>query len=136
MPLNVRKAESHGGKVFLYVLILLSQVVFAEPQAYVWTKGHPGTLQKKFFRGKPVRMLDSVEEKRLFAEDGYLMPRERAALFHRLNLEPALVGMDDMDKDMLVMDARALSLAKMQKIYPRIPADKLVRLRKELGAKK
>jgi hypothetical protein len=107
----------------------------AQVQGYVWTKGNPASIKEKFFKGPGYRMLSREEEKEQMDEEGYLPPRKRAALFSKLKLEEALKGMDELDKDMLVMSARFLSSERLKARYPKLSKDQLSGLRRELAGK-
>lgn len=72
------------------------------------------------------------EERRLLLEQGYIMPRERDALFRKLNLDTKLKKFDEMDKDMLVMDAKAYTLPELIKQYPMLNTTVLKRLKTEV----
>ena len=122
-------------------LFLVSMLFFVAPfataqvQGYVSTKGNPAAIKQKFFKGPAYRMLSREEENQQMDEDGYLPPRKRAALFSKLKLEEALTGMDELDKDMLVMSARFLNLERLKARYPKLSKDQLNGLRRELAGK-
>ena len=122
--------------IFLITLAMMIPAAMAQSTGYVWTKGVPQVIKQKHFKGKNYRMLDVNEENRQFAEDGYVPPRERAALFHKLKLEDATAAMDDMDKDMLVMGAKFMKVEKLEKIYPHLTHDQLTKLSREVASKK
>ena len=64
------------------------------------------------------RFRDAQDEKSELHADGLLTPRERDEVFRRLKLDAKLTALDDLDKDILVVDSRALTLAELRRYYP------------------
>ncbi len=108
-------------------------MAFADSRPTVWTKEPAGKVRKQFPANK-FRVMDASVEKAKFAKVGYLGPRARAAVFHKLNLDRSLASMDDVDKDMLVMDAYALKMDALRKYYPHLSVSQLSALQREVRA--
>src|SRR5438128_1112912 len=98
---------------FLLFFICLAH---ADPHATVWSR-EPDAV-RKFFPPEQYLMLDSAAEAKELEDQGYVQPRERAALFHKLQIEEALENLDDLDKDILVMGARFEPLETLKKHFP------------------
>lgn len=66
-----------------------------------------------------------------------LMPRERDSLFARAGISSELTGWDQLDKNMLIARASYKSISELEKLYPKIPPQKLktlIQLAKEANA--
>jgi hypothetical protein len=103
----------------------------AELRPVIWTKGFYGSLKARF-PSSQFDYLDPETRRKDLLEQGYLQPSERDALFRKLNLETKLQQMDELDKDMLVMGAKAYSVPELVKQYPMLSGKQLRRLKTEV----
>ncbi len=55
---------------------------------------------------------------------------KRVEVLEKAGLKREIAPMDELDKDMLFLRARHQSLARLQQMYPQIPAHKLLALQK------
>jgi hypothetical protein len=116
--------------MIFFVFLLLSAHADDGPQAVVWARD-PDAI-RKFFPPDKYKMLDAEAEAKDLEESGYLTPRKRDALFHKLNLEERVSELDEMDKDILVMDARFEDVAAMKKHHPQFTSLELQKLHDEV----
>ena len=112
------------------LFLLFASLAHADPQATVWAR-NPSAV-RKFFPADKYRMMDAEAEAKELDESGYLKPHVRAALFHKLNLEESVQGLDDMDKDMLVMGARFETLESLKKHFRMLNEAQLKSLQHEV----
>jgi hypothetical protein len=97
----------------------------------IWTKGFYGPLKARF-PASQFNYLDHETMRKELLVQGYLMPHERDALFRKLNLDTKLKKMDEMDKDMLVMGAKAYTVPELVKQYTMLTGAQLRRLKTEV----
>ena len=112
------------------LMVAAAPVVRAEQRATVWSR-HPDAI-RKFFPVDKYRMLDAQDEKLEMDSTGYMLPRQRDALFHKLQLEEAVKNLDEMDKDMLVMGARFEEFPQLRKSYPALSEAQIKKLMQEV----
>jgi hypothetical protein len=110
--------------------MLAAQIAQADPRATVWSR-HPDAI-RPFFPAETYRMLDAQDEKLEMDSTGYMLPQKRDALFHKLQLEQAVQGLDEMDKDMLVMGARFEEYPQLRKNYPTLSEQQIKNLMREV----
>ena len=118
------------------LLIFFVQFAGADPPAPridVWAR-NPEAV-RKIYPASQYRIMDRAEQETEWAEYGNLPPLRREALFHKLNLEDSLKGLDDVDKDILVMSARKEDPVKLRKYFPMLSEAQLKSLQAELKAK-
>jgi len=113
--------------------IFLFFVIFAHAQqtATVWSR-HPSAV-RQFFPPKHYRVLDSKTEAKEMEESGYVMPLRRDAIFQKLKFPTG--GMDEFDKDLLIMSANQETLKQLVKQYPQFSRAQLAELQKEVRRK-
>lgn len=114
----------------LMFLVFFAGIVHADQLATVWSR-HPSAVQKYFPKQK-YKMLDAHAEEKDLEESGYIPSAKRDAIFQKLHLEEKVRRMDEMNKDILVMDARFDTLDKMEKRYPHFTTVELQSLRDEV----
>lgn len=102
----------------------------------VWTNGYYDGDIKRVFPADQYRYADRARFDQESRAWGYLMPSQRDAILKKLKLEAKLKTYDQLDKDMLVMDARFYSLKDLRKFHPKLPARDLAALKEAVkGAK-
>lgn len=115
---------------FFSIHVHATDVDGAKP--FIWTRGNYDYLKTRL-PANTFRFEDpQAARRRRFDEDGYLPPLERDALFRKLNLETKLQSMDELDKDMLVMGAKAYTVPELAKQYPMLSLRQLRRLKSEV----
>lgn len=125
----------------LGVLILFAQLQLhadskrapASLRPLVWTGGQFDHIRSKL-PAKGYRFRDDQDEARELHADGLLTPGERDKVFHRLNLEAKLKAMDDLDKDILLIDSQFLTPEQLRRQYPTLTAKDLSALKSAIEA--
>ena len=97
----------------------------------IWTSGHYNSL-KGVFSPKEYDFMDRETKARELHEQGFLRPTERDSIFRKLKLESKLTQLDDLDKDLLVANARYYSVAELRKQYPMLTFQQLRQLKAEV----
>jgi hypothetical protein len=118
--------------IAIVLSILAARALHADqqPQAFIWSR-HPDAI-RGILPEKKVLVLDAQTEEKQMREDGYLPPRERDALFHKLAIETQIAALDEMDKDMLVMTAKFEGAKSVRKHYPMLSEAQAKQLVKEV----
>jgi len=125
-------------RIFYVCLFLACLHAAAEelPGATVWTSGSVESARALFAPGSNVRILGREEEKRRDQKTGHLPPLERDAVFRKLGLESKVSGMDEFDKDLLIMSAREYTVRELKSDYPMFSEAQLSKLKREVGKPK
>lgn len=122
-------------KRLFYLCCLLSSLhVLAEPKAdvVVWTAGSIDSAKAMFGPDTNAVILSRQEEEKNERKAGWLAPRERDALFRKVGIETKISGMDEFDKDMLMMSAREYTIRELKSDYPMLKESQLRRLQREM----
>lgn len=114
---------------------MLFHMALAEeaPDAVVWTNGSISSSQALFGPHANVTVMSAVDDARAERRAGYLPPDERDALYRKLGIETKISAMDEFDKDMLMLGARAYSVLELKASYPMLSENQLRRLKTEMG---
>lgn len=108
------------------------------PSMTVWSRGSNDYLRAKYPHER-IEYIDQGSVAADYAEEGYLPPHARDAVFERLHLTKALAKVDELDKDMLVMSVRDADLPLMKRLaakYPMLSMAQLQRLKAAVGRAK
>jgi hypothetical protein len=114
--------------LLLSLLLSLAHGEATPVKPFLWTRGNIEFLKTRLPAGM-FQYEDTAAERRRDLDEGYLPPRERDALFRRLSLETKLKGMDELDKDMLIMGAKSYTVPELVKQYPMLNSAQLRRLK-------
>ena len=119
-------------RLFYLCFLMGSLHVLAQekPKAVIWTKAAPESA-RKLFPDSRIRILSDKTEGERDKKSGYFQPDERDAIFRKVGIEDKLLNMDDLDKDMLIMGAKALPKADLLAEYPSLPPTLLEKLKVE-----
>lgn len=93
----------------------------------VWTKGFYDSDIKRVFPPGQYRYADKARFEEESRENGYLPPEKRDAVLKKL--ESKLKDYDQLDKDMLVMDAHFFSTKELKKFHPKLSLRELASLK-------
>lgn len=118
---------------FVQVAIGSFQAAVAEPKLEIWTKANPEKVKKVFPKAE-VRKLNSIPSRRERFAYGLLPGHQKTALFAKLGLTQKVKRMDEVDKDRLILDAQALPLQRLAKVYPSFSKETLRKLQYEIKA--
>ncbi len=122
-------------KRLFYLCFLLSSLhVLAEPKAdvLVWTAGSIDSAKALFTPGTNVVIHSREEDEKNERKAGWLAPRARDALFRKIGIETKISGMDELDKDILMMSAREYTIPQLRSEYPMLNESQLKRLQREM----
>lgn len=115
----------------MILIMFFSFLLHAEPKVGVWVRDPAAA--KAFLPEDKFQYYDAEAQENGFREDGYLQPRQRSALFHKLQLEEALNELDDLDKDRLVMGAAIEKDTNvLQRRFPMLTHKQIKALQKEM----
>ncbi len=103
-----------------------------KPTVTVWTAGSIDSAKAMFAPNTNVRVLSAATEKQRELKAGYLPPHERDLLFRKIGIETGVSGMDEFDKDVLMMSAREYTLRELVSDFPMLSEAQLKRLRDEM----
>lgn len=119
----------------MLLLLLFSHFALAgeAPDAVVWTNGSIRSAQSLFSPAANVVVMSAEDNARAERRAGYLPPDERDALYRKLGIETKISAMDELDKDMLMLGARAYSVRELKSSYPMLSEKQLRQLKVEMG---
>jgi hypothetical protein len=121
-------------RLFFLCCMLSSLHVLAEPKpdVVVWTSGSIDSVKALFSPDVNAVFLSREEEEKNERKAGWLAPVERDALFRKVGIETKVSGMDEFDKDILMMSAREYTISELKSEYPMITESQLKLLKLEM----
>lgn len=119
----------------MLVFIFLAHLSMAQeaPDAVVWTSGSIRSTQALFGPNANVTVMSAEDDARSERRAGYLPPDERDALYRKLGIETKVSAMDEFEKDMLMLSARAYNVRELKASYPMLNERQLKQLKTEMG---
>lgn len=102
------------------------------PDVIVWTSGDSDKAREIFSPDVNLVVLSREREVSQQLKSGYLEPHERDALFRKVGIETRLQGMDEFDKDMLMLSAREYTIRELRSDYPMLTEPQLTHLQREM----
>jgi hypothetical protein len=111
-------------------LLLAVPALAGDGQPDFQVEVNPNVYPPKAFAGKGVKTGNIPARKK--RPDALPDKTDREAAFARVpGLDADVAGLDELDRDLLFVRARTRPLAELRKLYPKIEAKKLTRLKKE-----
>ena len=119
--------------MLLFILLITQAFAQNAPDAVVWTSGSIDNARALFGPQANVVVMSREDNARAEREAGYLPPPERDSMFRKIGIETRVNGMDEFEKDMLMMGARVYTVRELKSEYPMLSEKQIKKLKAEMG---